>query len=145
MWVPGAGIPSRLRLSAFTRAGQFCVLNSVVARWKDIPAENCRGLYDFHPQMKPDVGFGKPSSRLYKSRSETKRYVTSPRVAETVVRMLRGKRKAGQLILECNPGPGVLTRALLESGARVIALESDKNFIPDLKSQCEWKTRSDLL
>ncbi|XP_055275715.1 dimethyladenosine transferase 2, mitochondrial isoform X1 [Moschus berezovskii] len=128
MWVPGAGIPSRLTLSAFTRAGRFCVLNSGVVRWKDVPAEN------FHPQLKPDVGFGKSSSRLYKSRSETKRYVTSPRVAEAVVRMLRGKRKAGQLILECNPGPGVLTRALLESGARVIALESDKNFIPELKS-----------
>ncbi|XP_010851196.1 PREDICTED: dimethyladenosine transferase 2, mitochondrial [Bison bison bison] len=134
MWVPGAGIPSRLTLSAFTRAGRFCVLNSGVARWKDVPAENCRGLYDFHTQLKPDVEFGKLSSRLYKSRSETKRYVTSPRVAETVVRTLRGKRKAGQLILECNPGPGVLTRALLESGARVIALESDKNFIPELKS-----------
>ncbi|XP_052509588.1 dimethyladenosine transferase 2, mitochondrial isoform X1 [Budorcas taxicolor] len=134
MWVPGAGIPSRLTLSAFTRAGRFCVLNSGVARWKDVPAENCRGLYDFHPQLKPDVGFGKLSSRLYKSRSETKRYVTSPRVAETVVRKLRGKRKAGQLILECNPGPGVLTRALLESGARVIALESDKHFLPGLKS-----------
>lgn len=134
MWVPGAGIPSRLTLSAFTRAGRFCVLNSGVARWKDVPAENCRGLYDFHPQLKPDVGFGKLSSRLYKSRSETKRYVTSPRVAETVVRMLRGKRKAGQLILECNPGPGVLTRALLASGARVIALESDKHFLPGLKS-----------
>ena len=133
MWVPGAGIPSRLTLSAFTRAGRFCVLNSGVARWKDVPAENCRGLYDFHTQLKPDVEFGKSSSRLYKSRSETKRYVTSPRVAETVVRMLRGKRKAGQLILECNPGPGVLTRALLESGARVIALESDKT-IPELKS-----------
>ncbi|KAM9706578.1 dimethyladenosine transferase 2, mitochondrial [Dama dama] len=134
MWVPGARIPSRLTLSAFTRAGRFCVLNSVAARWKDVPAENCRGLYDFHPQLESDVGFVKSSSRLYKSRSEPKRYVTSPRLAETMVRMLRGKRKAGQLILECNPGPGVLTRALLESGARVVALESDKSFIPELKS-----------
>ncbi|XP_020770925.1 dimethyladenosine transferase 2, mitochondrial isoform X2 [Odocoileus virginianus] len=134
MWVPGARIPSRLTLSAFTRAGRSCVVNSVAARWKDVPAENCRGLYDFHPQLESDVGFVKASSRLYKSRSETKRYVTSPRLAETMVRMLRGKRKAGQLILECNPGPGVLTRALLESGARVVALESEKTFIPELKS-----------
>ena len=104
MWVPGARIPSRLTLSAFTRAGRFCVLNSIAARWKAVPAENCRGLYDFHPQLESDVGLVKSSSRLYKSRSETKRYVTSPRLAETMVRMLRGKRKAGQLILECNPG-----------------------------------------
>ena len=104
MWVPGARIPSRLTLSAFTRAGRFCVLNSIAARWKDVPAENCRGLYDFHPQLESDVGLVRSSSRLYKSRSETKWYVTSPRLAETMVRMLRGKRKAGQLILECNPG-----------------------------------------
>ena len=134
MWVPGVGLPSRLMLSALTRAGRFCILKSGAVRQMDVPAGNRHGLSDYYPHLMPSVGFGKSSSRVYRCRSETKRYITSPRVAETLVRILRGKRKSCQLFLECNPGPGILTRALLESGAKVIALESDKTFIPQLKS-----------
>jgi len=39
-----------------------------------------------------------------------------------------------QLFLECNPGPGILTQALLESKAKVIALESNRTFLPHLES-----------
>ncbi|XP_022435107.1 dimethyladenosine transferase 2, mitochondrial isoform X1 [Monodon monoceros] len=134
MWVPGVGLLSRLMLSALTRAGRFCILKSGAVRLMDVPAVNRRGLSDYYPHLMPSVGFGKSSSRVYRCRSETKRYITSPRVAETLVRILRGKRKSCQLFLECNPGPGILTRALLESGAKVIALESDETFIPQLKS-----------
>lgn len=36
----------------------------------------------------------------------------------------------GQSVVEVGPGPGGLTRALLEAGARVIAVEKDARFIP---------------
>ncbi len=36
--------------------------------------------------------------------------------------------KKGDLILEIGPGPGALTRALLETGAHVIAIEKDKTY-----------------
>jgi 16S rRNA (adenine1518-N6/adenine1519-N6)-dimethyltransferase len=36
----------------------------------------------------------------------------------------------GELVLEIGPGPGGLTRALLEAGARVIAIEKDERFAP---------------
>jgi 16S rRNA (adenine1518-N6/adenine1519-N6)-dimethyltransferase len=38
----------------------------------------------------------------------------------------------GQTVIEVGPGPGGLTRALLETGARVIAVEKDPRFIPVL-------------
>jgi 16S rRNA (adenine1518-N6/adenine1519-N6)-dimethyltransferase len=38
-----------------------------------------------------------------------------------------------QLVIEVGPGPGGLTRALLESGARVIAIEKDPRFRPVLE------------
>lgn len=40
---------------------------------------------------------------------------------------------AGDQVIEVGPGPGGLTRALLESGAKVIAIERDRRFIGALE------------
>lgn len=40
---------------------------------------------------------------------------------------------AGDTIIEVGPGPGGLTRALLETGASVIAVERDRRFLPALE------------
>jgi 16S rRNA (adenine1518-N6/adenine1519-N6)-dimethyltransferase len=43
----------------------------------------------------------------------------------------------GRAVLEVGPGPGGLTRALLEAGARVIAVEMDARFLPLLEETAE--------
>jgi 16S rRNA (adenine1518-N6/adenine1519-N6)-dimethyltransferase len=40
----------------------------------------------------------------------------------------------GAAVVEVGPGPGGLTRALLEAGARVLAIEADARFIPILEA-----------
>jgi len=45
---------------------------------------------------------------------------------------------AGQTVIEIGPGPGGLTRALLEAGAHVIAIEKDARFIPLLEPLNAW-------
>ncbi len=39
----------------------------------------------------------------------------------------------GRTVIEVGPGPGGLTRALLEAGAKVIAVEADARFLPLLE------------
>jgi 16S rRNA (adenine1518-N6/adenine1519-N6)-dimethyltransferase len=43
----------------------------------------------------------------------------------------------GCVVLEAGPGPGGLTRALLEAGARVVAIEKDERFLPLLGELAE--------
>ena len=43
----------------------------------------------------------------------------------------------GRTVIEVGPGPGGLTRALLEAGARVVAVEKDPRFIPLLEELSE--------
>ncbi|XP_036133379.1 dimethyladenosine transferase 2, mitochondrial isoform X1 [Molossus molossus] len=133
MWVPVAGLPPRLALSAFSGAGRFCILSSGAARWKDVPARNRRGLSDFQPQLLPSESFRDLPAWVSKGRFESRRYIISPRLAETVVQFLL-KQDDCKMVLEFNPGPGILTQALLQRGATVIAVESDKTFIPHLES-----------
>ncbi|MBL8548120.1 MAG: 16S rRNA (adenine(1518)-N(6)/adenine(1519)-N(6))-dimethyltransferase RsmA [Hyphomonadaceae bacterium] len=45
---------------------------------------------------------------------------------------------AGKTVIEVGPGPGGLTRALLETGAHVIAIEKDSRFLPLLEPLIEW-------
>ncbi|MEZ6023205.1 MAG: rRNA adenine N-6-methyltransferase family protein [Hyphomonadaceae bacterium] len=45
---------------------------------------------------------------------------------------------AGQTVIEVGPGPGGLTRALLETGAHVIAIEKDARFLPLLEPLIAW-------
>lgn len=45
---------------------------------------------------------------------------------------------AGRTVIEVGPGPGGLTRALLEAGANVIAIEKDARFLPLLEPLAAW-------
>jgi 16S rRNA (adenine1518-N6/adenine1519-N6)-dimethyltransferase len=43
-----------------------------------------------------------------------------------------------QTVIEVGPGPGGLTRALLEAGAHVVAIEKDARFLPLLEPLVAW-------
>ncbi|CAH6789575.1 dimethyladenosine transferase 2, mitochondrial [Phodopus roborovskii] len=135
MWGPAMGLPSRLALSMFAGPGRSCILGSGAATRKDWQAKHCRGFSDFYMQPLFDPDLEESPFFAPKIRSEPMRYVACRKMAKNLVRNLLGYHNPSrQLFLECNPGPGILTEALLKAGARVVVFESEKSFIPHLKS-----------
>ncbi|KAM6166264.1 dimethyladenosine transferase 2, mitochondrial [Erethizon dorsatum] len=135
MWGPATVLPPWLTLSVLPGAGRFCFWSLGAAVRKDLGAVLRRGLSDSCPQRLPDEDLGE-LPRQSSGRIISRRSIISPRLAATLAGMLPlgGKKARRHVIMECNPGPGILTKALLETGASVIALESHKKFIPHLKS-----------
>lgn len=120
-------LPPRLTLSGVAGPGRLCRFGSAVARRKDEPAGTSRGA-DSRQKAGPDAG------KTTRCRFDPKRYITCPNLAKTLANLMQKPQNPSQLVLECNAGPGFLTKELLENDHRVIALESDSTFIPHLKS-----------
>ncbi|XP_027636268.2 dimethyladenosine transferase 2, mitochondrial isoform X2 [Falco biarmicus] len=73
---------------------------------------------------------------LHRPGASLRRFIACPQLARTVQRCLRSGAGPGAqcVVLECAPGPGILTRTLLNAGVRVVALESNSAFLPNLQS-----------
>nr|KAF6302635.1 transcription factor B2, mitochondrial [Pipistrellus kuhlii] len=108
MWAPMAGLSPRLALPAFAGATRLCLWRSgaaaaAAARWKGVPARSRRSLSGFPPKLAPREGLRDLPPGVPRSRLESKRYVLSPSLAETVARLLL-RDDGCDLILEINPG-----------------------------------------
>ncbi|XP_030354895.1 dimethyladenosine transferase 2, mitochondrial isoform X2 [Strigops habroptila] len=132
---PGAAGCCRRLLAATLAAGLRPLLRGPPPCWAT--ARRAAGQWPSPGLRVPEAA---EAERLVQQVQQTsvavRRFIACPRLARTVQRCLQSGASPGSppVLLECEPGPGVLTRTLLNAGVRVVALESNPAFLPNLQS-----------
>ncbi len=80
---------------------------------------------------------------MYPKKSLGQNFLTSTHIVEEMVR--EGEVAQEDTVLEIGPGKGILTTALLKSGACVIAVEKDDSLIPVLEEKFEKEIKNKKL
>ncbi len=60
-------------------------------------------------------------------------FLKSPSVVSAIIKA--AELRPGEIVVEVGPGTGVLTRALVETGARAVAIEADRDLFPGLEAE----------
>lgn len=76
-------------------------------------------------------------------RSLGQNFLVNPHYSQRIVASVRPQ--SGETIIEIGPGQGALTELLVASGARIIAVELDRELIPTLKSSFAGATNFNLV
>ncbi|KAM6128383.1 dimethyladenosine transferase 2, mitochondrial [Pterocles gutturalis] len=132
---PGAAGCCRRLLPAALAAGLRPLLCGLPSCW--VPARRAAGQWPSPGLRVPEAA---EAERLVQEAQQPgvpfRRFIACPQLARTVQRCLQDGASPGSqpVLLEFAPGPGVLTRTLLNAGVRVVALESNSAFLPNLES-----------
>lgn len=80
---------------------------------------------------------------IWAKKSLGQNFLISPRIVDMIA--AAGEIKSGDVVVEIGPGKGTLTKALLEAGACVKAIEKDDRLIPVLEKMFEKEIRDGSL
>ncbi|KAM6355617.1 dimethyladenosine transferase 2, mitochondrial isoform 2-T2 [Podargus strigoides] len=135
---PGAAGGCRRLLEAALAVGLRPLLCGLPLCW--VTARRAVGQWPSPDLRVPEAaeaeGLVQQAHEMQETRVPLRRFITCPQLARTVQRCLQGGASHGPqpVLLEYAPGPGILTRTLLNAGVKVVALEYNSAFLPNLQS-----------
>ncbi len=93
-----------------------------------------------HRENLDDASPAPSESRVQPRKQFGQHFLTDPNLLNKIVRA--ADLEPGEVVLEIGPGLGHLTRAMLDAGARVVAVEVDRDLAPRLEQ--EFASRSEV-
>ncbi|KAM8945523.1 dimethyladenosine transferase 2, mitochondrial [Pelodytes ibericus] len=106
------------------------VVHKICSRRRSaIAGQKQRELWDF------DLMDFKNELNIADKSRQFRRFITDPGLARTVYKCIKPTKPRAHepIIMEFNPGPGIVTRTLLDAGSRVVVLECQTDYLPYLQ------------
>ncbi len=85
--------------------------------------------------MSPSSPSSERSERIHPRKQFGQHFLTDPNILQKIVRT--AEIQPGTVVMEIGPGLGHLTRALLDAGARVVAIEVDRDLAARLSAEAQ--------
>lgn len=118
-----------------SRQAHYATIPSCDSTFHQCPSSRTSTATQRNLQLSKNVTASITELKLAESCRHFRRFITDPGLINTTLKCLApwGSSKMAPIIIECNPGPGFFTQALLDAGHKVFALESNLDFLPSLE------------
>ncbi|XP_062564116.1 dimethyladenosine transferase 2, mitochondrial [Armigeres subalbatus] len=109
----------------------------------NVSARVAREMKDYFDSDQFDMVMNKfPASLLRRTQVSEQFYLAAPKLAKNIAKWVTDGMGPDQLLVEVNPGVGLLTKELLKKTNNLLLYETDESFAPELEEMLKTENRN---